>query len=71
MAGAFNWDAALLDLRARLALEAAKGKPAQRIRSAPRRYAAGVPFVVAAEADDENRLTPRDVLGAGAFERRR
>ncbi|AWV18787.1 hypothetical protein A3862_27295 [Methylobacterium sp. XJLW] len=71
MTGAFNWSAALLDLRARRALEAAQGKPARRIRPAPRRYAANVPFVVASEDEDENRLTPRDVLGADAFERRR
>lgn len=70
MPAPFNWDAALLDLRASRALDAAQGKPAQRLRPAPRRYAASVPFIVAAEADDE-RLTPRDVLGADAFERRR
>lgn len=71
MSGAFNWDAALLDLRARRALDAEQGKPAQRLRPAPRRYSYAAPFAVVSEADDENRLTPRDVLGASAFERRR
>lgn len=62
-----NWRA---DLAANRALREAQGKPGQRLRPAPRRYSYAAPFAEY-EVSQSNRLTPRDVLGADAFVRRR